>query len=134
MSGSRKYLAAFLLMAIASAWNLTIVGSVALNQDWVKKWAAGGQFDIFPTWLRAVYLVIAAFMILQCWFAYKLMKHQGAWSRLTRRLTTLLMISSLISAVVNAISRSSHERVNTLFALAMAWGYMIFRSSKKVDQ
>lgn len=119
-------------MALASSWNLIIVGSVALNLDWVKKWAAGGQFQIFPVWLRAVYLLVAVFMILQCWFAYKLMKHQGPWSRLTRRMTTLLMASSLISAVVNVISRSSLERVNTLFALAMAIGYLIFRSSKKV--
>jgi len=53
----------FVLIVVASAWNLVLVGSAALDLPWVMSRVASGQYESLPTALRIVYLVFAVVMV-----------------------------------------------------------------------
>ncbi|MGI9198148.1 MAG: hypothetical protein ACR2I9_00340, partial [Candidatus Nanopelagicaceae bacterium] len=42
--------------------NFIILISVALNQEWVRTRAAGGQYETFPITIRVLYFLMAIFM------------------------------------------------------------------------
>ena len=63
----RKLMKKFLNLAfyVSSAWSLFIVSLVVLNIEWALPRAAGGQFEVFPIWLRLLYIVNVALLSLQ---------------------------------------------------------------------
>ena len=70
----------FVLIVVASAWNLVLVGSAALDLPWVVSRVASGQYESLPTALRIVYLVFAVVMVAQVYLARALLERGGAWS------------------------------------------------------
>lgn len=106
---------------LSSAWSLFIVGLVVLNVDWALPRAAGGQFEIFPNWLRVLYMGNFALLSIQL-FAY-----------VKKRLTLIRIFFwiSLLSTFVNLISRSPLERWNALPAGIAA--FALWRASRKIS-
>jgi hypothetical protein len=121
LTGMRK--AAFPLLVIGSSWNICIVTAVALNAEWVRARAAGGQFDSFPLAIRIIYGIEALLMIGQIYFGKLLSDRNGAWSISSWRLGQLLIALYGVSALLNAISQSSAERFNSLFAVICMWAF-----------
>ncbi len=115
--------AAFPLLVIGSSWNVCIVFAVALNAEWVRTRAAGGQFDSFPLPIRVIYGIEALLMIGQIYFGKLLRDRNGAWSVSSWRLAQILIALYGVSTILNALSRSSAERLNALFAIFCLWAF-----------
>ena len=108
------------LITLALAWNLTLVLGVVLNQDYALTRAAGGQFESFPSGIRVAYILTAALLLWQYLTFLRIWGHRSinpTW------LPRLFLIISLLSTLVNAISRSSAERWNAIPALIIAYGF-----------
>lgn len=108
------------VITLSMAWNLALVLGVVFNQSFALTRAAGGQFESFPTAIRAAFIVTAALLIVEYRTLLNLWGHRSInppW------LPRLFLIISLISALVNAISRSSAERWNAIPALVIAYGF-----------
>jgi hypothetical protein len=114
---------AFPLLVTGSSWNICIVTAVALNAEWVRTRAAGGQFDTFPLVIRMIYGIEALLMIGQIYFGKLLYYRNGAWSISSWRLGQLLIVLYGVSTLLNALSRSSAERFNALFAVICMWAF-----------
>ncbi len=107
---------------LSSAWSLFIVGLVVLKVDWALPRAAGGQFESFPNWLRFVYIGNFALLSIQL-FAY-----------VKKRLPLIRIFFwiSLLSTLVNLISRSPLERWNALPAGITAFAlFMLLRNTRR---
>ena len=102
------------------AWNLALVLGVVFNQSFALTRAAGGQFESFPTAIRVAYVVTAALLL---WQYRTLLNLWGHRSINTPWLPRLFLIVSLLSAVVNALSRSSNERWNVIPALIITYAF-----------
>ena len=50
------------------AWNLYLVGGVMLGASYALDRAAGGQFEVFPTYLRIIYILNFALVVYQSYF------------------------------------------------------------------
>ena len=89
---------------LSSVWSFFIVGLVVFNVDWALPRAAGGQFESFPNWLRFLYIVNLSLLSIQL-FAY-----------VKKRLPLIRIFFwiSLLSTIVNLMSRSPLERWNAL--------------------
>ena len=108
---------------LASIWSLFIVSLVVLNVEWALPRAAGGPFETFPIWLRALYVGNAALLSLQI-FAY---------AKRSPRMMQFFFWLSLISATVNLLSRSPLERWNALPAAISAFSiFVLMRELRKV--
>ena len=108
------------LITVALAWNLTLVLGVVFNQQYALTRAAGGQFESFPSGIRAAYILTAGLLLWQYLTFLRIWGHRSinpAW------LPRLFLIISLVSTLVNAISRSSAERWNAIPALIIAYGF-----------
>jgi len=108
------------VITLSMAWNLALVVGVVFNKSFALTRAAGGHYENFPTAIRVAYVVTAALLIWQYRTLLNLWGHRSInppW------LPRLFLIISLISALVNAISRSSAERWNAIPALVIAYGF-----------
>jgi len=47
------------------AWNLSLVGGVILGASYALDRAAGGQFEVFPPYIRIVYVLIFMLIVFQ---------------------------------------------------------------------
>ena len=117
----------FVLIVVASAWNLVLVGSAALDLPWVMSRVASGQYESLPTALRIVYLVFAVVMVAQVYVARALLERGGAWSGPSATASILLVIVYAISTVLNAISPTNDERWNAIPALALMVSFFMLR-------
>lgn len=99
-------------------YNFAVLLSVALNLDWVRTRAAGGQYESFPPTLRIVYFIMSAFMItLAVW----LWDHKDQDLDLnSRKLAKILAITFVVSTIFQLISRSPDERWNAIPAMILA--------------
>ena len=114
------------LITLALAWNLTLVLGVVFNQEYALTRAAGGQFESFPSGIHAAYILTAGLLLWQYLTFLSMWGHRSinpAW------LPRLFLIISLLSTLVNAISRSSAERWNSIPALIIAYGFWSARKT-----
>lgn len=109
-----------ILVTVSMAWNLALVLGVVFNKSFALTRAAGGQYENFPTAIRVAYVVTASLLIWQYRTLLNLWGHRSVNPTWFPR---LFLIISLISALVNAISRSSAERWNAIPALIIAYGF-----------
>ena len=117
----------FALIAVASALNLLLVGSAALNLEWVMGRVASGQFDSLPFALRVVYLGFSVLMVAQTYLAWQLLQRGGAWSRFSAVSSMLLVILYVLSTVINAISPTADERWNAIPAAVLMVSFFMLR-------
>jgi len=111
------------------AWNLYLVGGVMLGASYALDRAAGGQFDVFPTYLRVVYilnfLLIVYQVVIFTRFSYgRTIKPK--W------VVQAFVILGVLGILANAASRSVNERWNVIpaFVITAAF-YGILKSQSK---
>jgi len=111
-----KYLLPAALLSLT--YNFVLLLSVALNLDWVRTRAAGGQYETFPPTLRIIYFVMAAFMItLAMW----LWDHRNrALDSKSKKLARILGLTFIFSTMLQLVSRSADERWNAVPAIILA--------------
>jgi hypothetical protein len=119
----------FVLVAvlIASAWNLVLVVAAIFNAHWVLSRVDGGQFHSLPWNLRFANL---GFTVLTAWvmlFAWRLWKSGGARLKSDVLWAKLVVIMYALSTAINAVSRSSNERINAIPAAIIVGGFILLR-------
>jgi len=111
------------------AWNLYLVGGVMLGASYALDRAAGGQFDVFPTYLRVVYilnfLLIVYQIVIFTRFSYGI-TIKPKW------VVQAFVILGVLGILANAASRSVNERWNVIpaFVITAAF-YRILKSQSK---
>ncbi|MEI6648142.1 MAG: hypothetical protein WCO08_00735 [Actinomycetes bacterium] len=115
----------FVLLSIATAWNIVLSIFAIANSHWVLTHVAGGQFHSLPATMRGYYVILLIASIVEIWFANKLRLAKGPWSMRTARICTSLTLAYGLSTLVNAASRSPQERYNAPFALIVAYGFFV---------
>jgi len=113
-----------LLAQLALLYNAALLISVALNLDWAKTRAAGGQFDSFPIALRILYLGMALGMVLLMRFLWRY-RHTSL-THSAARLSRLIGYLFALSTVMQLISRSPAERFN---AISLAF-FLLYRRDR----
>jgi hypothetical protein len=111
----------FLIVVIASfAWNLYLVGGVMLGASYALDRAAGGQFEVFPVYLRIIYILNFALIAYQVAiftrFSYgKAVKPK--W------ILQAFVIFGVLGIIANAASRSANERWNVIPAVIITFAF-----------
>ena len=103
---------------LALSYNFVILISVALNQEWVRTRAAGGQYETFPITIRVIYFLMSIFMgTLIFW----LWDHRNqSLNPQSKKLARILGYTFVVSTLLQIISQSSDERWNAIPALVLA--------------
>jgi hypothetical protein len=111
----------FLTALFASfTWNLYLVGGVMLGASYALDRAAGGQFDVFPTYIRIIYILNFALILYQVIIYTRL--STGAIIK-PHWLVKVFVIAGIIGILLNAISRSPFERWNAIPAAIITWAF-----------
>jgi len=111
----------FLTALFASfTWNLYLVGGVMLGASYALDRAAGGQFDVFPTYIRIIYILNFALILYQVIIYTRL--STGALIK-PRWIVKAFVIAGIIGILLNAISRSPLERWNVIPAAIITWAF-----------
>ena len=100
-------------LLLSFGWNIYLVIGVIANQDYALTRAAGGQFESFPTGIRAAYCLTLALLIFQLEILFTRRKRPQA-------LYAIFFFLGCSSVFVNAISRSVDERWNVIPAAIIA--------------
>jgi hypothetical protein len=101
-------------------WNLYLVGGVMLGASYALDRAAGGQFDVFPTYIRIIYILNFALILYQVIIYTRL--STGAMIK-PRWIVKAFVIAGIIGILLNAISRSPLERWNVIPAAIITWAF-----------
>ena len=120
----------FITTVFASfAWNLYLVGGVMLGASYALDRAAGGQFEVFPSYIRIIYILnfalIAYQVVIFTRFSYGI-------SVKPRWIVKAFVILGALGILANATSRSVNERWNVIpaFIITLAF-YRILKSDTK---
>jgi len=116
---------AFVLAEISLAIDFVITTSVVLNLSWVRTWAAGGQYETFPTSVRLVYIFQALFALAVARLAWKI--RNGVTSEGDSKFALVVICIYAISIFSQLVSKSSHERLNAIPAALIVWGFLTLR-------
>ena len=108
------------------AWNLYLVGGVMLGASYALDRAAGGQFEVFPTYIRLVYILNFSLILYQVViytrFSYGIAIKPN-W------IVKAFVILGTLGILANAASRSPNERWNVIPAVIITSAfYKILRS------
>ena len=111
------------------AWNLYLVGGVMLGASFALDRAAGGQFEVFPTYIRIIYILNFALIVYQVViftrFSYGT-TFKPKW------IVKAFVILGALGILANAASRSANERWNVIPALIITFAfYRILKSDIK---
>jgi len=88
--------------------------------------AAGGQFDVFPTYIRIIYILNFALILYQVIIYTRL--STGAMIK-PRWIVKAFVIAGIIGILLNAISRSPLERWNVIPAAIITFAF--YRASRR---
>ena len=112
------------------AWNLSLVGGVILGASYALDRAAGGQFEVFPPYIRIVYVLI--FMLIV--FQLKIFR-RSLYGRSTQPewIIKAFVVIGVLGILANAASPSSNERWNVIpaFFITIAFYRMLKPNLKK---
>jgi hypothetical protein len=123
---SKVYAAAVLA---SFAWNLYLVGGVMLGASYALDRAAGGQFEVFPSYIRVIYILnfalIAYQVVIFTRFSYGI-------AIKPRWIVKAFVILGALGILANGASRSVNERWNVIPALIITFAfYRILKSDTK---
>ncbi len=118
---------AFIVVLASFAWNIALLVGVVLNAGFAHTRAAGGQYTDFPSGIRVLYVFQLALVIYQVWI-FKLIFHtvlvKPAW------LPKLFFVIGIVGTLLNALSKSSNERINVIPALIITWAFWYYGIKK----
>ena len=110
-------------------YNIVILISVALNLDWVRTRAAGGQFETFPGTVRWLYFMMTLTMLYLMPLLWtnreKILPAKDA------KLARLISYAFFISTFFQLISKSMDERWNAIPALIIAFTFLRLSKSSQ---
>jgi hypothetical protein len=112
------------LLALSLAWNIYLVAGVIFNQSYALTRAAGGQYETFPTGIRAAYLLTLAILVYQVLLFFTHIK-RPMW------IYKAFFLLGIASTLMNAMSRSGNERWNAIPAAVIAYGFFDRNSQRK---
>ncbi len=110
-------------VALSLAWNVFLVMGVIANQSYAFSRAAGGQFNSFPIGIRFAYILNLAVVIYQGVILFTASKR-------SQLVVKGIFVLSIVSVIVNALSRSTAERWNAIPAALIA--YAFYREVKAI--
>lgn len=114
----------FYLALTSLVWDVIVTGSVALNLTWVKKIAAGGQYETFPSNVRITYLTTVLFAL---WAITVIWKLKDKFDQSQNKFVWVIMVLYFLSAIAQLTSKSGAERFNLIPALLIAFGFNALR-------
>ena len=120
----------FLTAVFASfAWNLYLVGGVMLGASYALDRAAGGQFEVFPSFVRIIYILNFAIIVYQVVIFTRFLNGiaiKPNW------VVKAFVILGVLGILANAASRSANERWNVIPAFIITFAfYGIMKSQSK---
>ena len=112
------------------AWNLSLVGGVILGASYALDRAAGGQFEVFPPYIRIVYVLIFMLIVFQLEIF-----RRSLYGRFTQPewIIKAFVVIGVLGILANAASPSSNERWNVIpaFFITIAFYRMLKPNLKK---
>ena len=112
------------------AWNLSLVGGVILGASYALDRAAGGQFEVFPPYIRIVYVLIFMLIVFQLEIF-----RRSLYDRSTKPewIIKAFVVIGVLGILANAASPSSNERWNVIpaFFITIAFYQMLKPNLKK---
>ena len=113
------------------AWNLYLVGGVMLGASYALDRAAGGQFGVFPSYIRILYILnfalIAYQVVIFTRFSYGIAV-KPKW------IVKAFVILGALGILANAASRSANERWNVIPALIISFAFYRILKSDTTEQ
>lgn len=103
-------------------YNVIILISVALNLDWVRTRAAGGQFETFPSTVRWLYFLMTLTMLYLMPLLWT--SRDKNLPAKDAKLARLISYAFFISTFFQLISKSMDERWNAIPALIIAFAFL----------
>ena len=110
-------------------WNLYLVGGVMLGASFALDRAAGGQFEVFPTYIRIIYILNFALIFYQVMLFGR---YEYGIAIKPKWVVQAFVILGVLGILANAASRSASERWNVIpaFVITAAF-YGILKSQSK---
>jgi len=111
------------------AWNLYLVGGVMLGASFALDRAAGGQFEVFPTYIRVIYILNFALIVYQVMIYGR---YEYGLAIKPKWIVKAFVILGVLGILANAASRSVDERWNVIPAIIITFAfYQIMKSDTK---
>ena len=114
------------------AWNLSLVGGVILGASYALDRAAGGQFEVFPPYIRIVYVLIFLLIVFQLEIF-----RRSLYGRSTKPewIIKAFVVIGVLGILANAASPSSNERWNVIpaFFITIAFYRMLKSEAKRIE-
>ena len=111
------------------AWNLYLVGGVILGASYALDRAAGGQFEVFSSYIRIIYILNLALIAYQVLIFTRFSYGMAVWPKW---IVKVFVILGALGILANAASRSANERWNVIPALIITFAfYRILKSDTK---
>jgi hypothetical protein len=108
------------------AWNLYLVGGVILGASFALDRAAGGQFEVFPTYIRVIYILNFALIVYQVMIFGR---YEYGLAIKPKWIVKAFVILGILGILANAASRSVDERWNVIPAIIITFAfYRILKS------
>ena len=108
------------------AWNLYLVGGVMLGTSFALDRAAGGQFEVFPSYIRIIYILNFALIVYQ---AMIFGRYEYGLAIKPKWVVKAFVILGVLGILANAASRSVDERWNVIPAIIITFAfYRILKS------
>jgi len=108
------------------AWNLYLVGGVILGASFALDRAAGGQFEVFPTYIRVIYILNFALIVYQVMIFGR---YEYGLAIKPKWIVKAFVILGVLGILANAASRSVDERWNVIPAIIITFAfYRILKS------
>jgi len=108
------------------AWNLYLVGGVILGASFALDRAAGGQFEVFPIYIRVIYILNFALIVYQVMIFGR---YEYGLAIKPKWIVKAFVILGVLGILANAASRSANERWNAIPALIITFAfYRILKS------
>lgn len=121
----------FIAAVFASfAWNLYLVGGVIFGASYALDRAAGGQFEVFPPYIRIIYILTFALIVFQLVIfrrSFDGRPIQPEW------IIKAFVVIGVLGILANAASPSANERWNVIpaFIITIAFYRMLKSDSRK---
>jgi hypothetical protein len=113
------------------AWNLYLVLGVMLGASYALDRAAGGQFEFFPTSIRAIYVLNFALVFYQMVIFINYLRGQVVKPKWILK---VFIILGILGILANVASRSPLERWNVIPAAIITLAfYMSYLKQKKAS-
>jgi len=118
-----------LAVYISFGWNIYLVSGVMLGATYALDRAAGGQFEVFPPFIRIVYIVNLAVILYQVFIFNRFVFNKTIKPQwIVKAFVTI----GVLGILANAASRSANERWNVIPAGIIT--YAFFKILKTVSK